>query len=95
MREPKLNEEGSRAVQLSKHLNHRDAPPERHERRYYSDDDLCEMFNVSKSMTRRWRETGLIEYLRAPGATTIRYTRDQIADLEKRLTQRAKGRRKE
>lgn len=63
-------------------------------KKYYSDDELCELFDVSKSMTRRWREMGLIEYLRAPGATTIRYSRDQIAAFEKRLTQRAKGRRK-
>lgn len=76
-------------MQLSKHLNQSGAPPELR-KVYYSDDDLCEMFGVSRSMTRRWRLTGLIEYLKAPGARTIRYTRQQIADFEKRLTQRAK-----
>jgi len=67
------------------------------EKKYYTDDDLCEMFEVSKRTTARWREDGLIEYLRAPGATTIRYSRKQIADFEERLTQRAgikKARRK-
>jgi hypothetical protein len=68
------------------------APPEK---RYYTDDELCEMWGVSKRTTARWREQQLIGYLRAPGSQTIRYSRQHVAEFEKRLDHKPKGRQRD
>jgi hypothetical protein len=60
------------------------------DKKYYTDDELCDLFSVSKRTTARWRESGMIGFLRAPGSTVIRYSRQHLLDFEARLEHRAK-----
>lgn len=61
------------------------------DKKIFTDDDLRELFQVSRRTTARWRETRVIAYLKAPGSAAIRYSRDQVAAFIRRMEQRAKG----
>jgi hypothetical protein len=60
------------------------------DKRYYTDEDLQRMFEVSKRTTARWRKMKMIGYLRAPGSQVIRYSRAQIEAFERSLEVKAK-----
>jgi excisionase family DNA binding protein len=62
---------------------------------YYTDEEVCERFQVSKRTTKRWRDDGLIKFFRVRGSTLIRYKAQEVADFETRnehkAIQRGKG----
>lgn len=86
---PKNGERG-RAVLAEKEITSSPAPL----KRYYTDDELCELFQVSKRTTFRWRELGMIGFMRVPGSQHIRYTRAHIEAFEKRGDVEAKQARR-
>jgi len=49
---------------------------------YYTDAELCERFGVSTRTTKRWRDAGLIKFIRPPGSTMIRYRAKAIDEFE-------------
>lgn len=58
-------------------------------KRYYTDEELCELFDCSKRTTKRWRDTNQIGFLRAPGSQLIRYSRAQLEAFEKKIEHKA------
>jgi len=59
------------------------------DKRYYTDEELCELFDCSKRTTKRWRDTNQIGFLRAPGSQLIRYSRAQLEAFEKKIEHKA------
>jgi excisionase family DNA binding protein len=61
-----------------------------HPKRLLTDDEVAERFSVSRRTTARWREQGLIGFLRLPGGQKVLYLAQHVVDFETRLVERAK-----
>jgi predicted site-specific integrase-resolvase len=54
---------------------------------YFTDAELCELFQVGPQVTWRWRKQKMIGYLRTPTGT-IRYLRKHVEEFERRFEQK-------
>jgi predicted site-specific integrase-resolvase len=57
-------------------------------KKYFTDSELCAMYDVSPQTTLRWRKQKKIAYLRTPSGT-IRYLRRHVEEFEARCEQKA------
>ncbi len=53
------------------------------ERRYYTEKELCEMFNITRKTAFEWRSKNMIGFLRTPSGL-IRYRQADIDEYDRR-----------
>lgn len=53
------------------------------EKRYYTEKEFCEMFDISRKTAFQWREKKLIGFMRTPTGT-IRYRHSDLEEYERR-----------
>lgn len=58
------------------------------DKKYFTDAELCAMFQVSPQTTARWRKQRKIGFWRTSSGT-IRYTKAHVEEFERRFEQRA------
>jgi len=59
------------------------------EKHYYTDKEFCEMMEIDRRTSKRWREKRLIGYIRTPTGK-IRYLQRHIEAFDKRNERKAK-----
>lgn len=53
------------------------------ERRYYTEKEFCELFNITRKTASRWRKQKTIGFMRTPTGL-IRYRQSDIDEYERR-----------
>jgi excisionase family DNA binding protein len=59
-------------------------------KKYLTQKEVADLFRVSQSTIKNWRDAGLLEYFQPPGSTRVLYPREAIEQFEKNYTRRVK-----
>jgi hypothetical protein len=59
-------------------------------KKYLTQKEVADLFRVSQSTIKNWRDAGLLEYFQPPGSTRVLYPRESIEQFEKNYTRRVK-----
>lgn len=60
------------------------------EKKYLTQREVAELFRVSQSTVKNWRDAGLLEYFQPSGSTRVLYPRASIEEFEINYTRRLK-----
>ena len=60
------------------------------EKKYLTQKEVADLFRVSQSTVKNWRDAGLLEYFQPPGSTRVLYPRKAIEEFERNYTRRVK-----
>jgi excisionase family DNA binding protein len=60
------------------------------DKKYLTQKEVAELFRVSQSTVKNWRDAGLLEYFQPPGSTRVLYPRASIEEFERNYTRRVK-----
>jgi excisionase family DNA binding protein len=60
------------------------------QKKYLTQKEVADLFRVSQSTIKAWRDAGLLEYLQPPGSSRVLYPREAIEAFERNYTRRAK-----
>lgn len=63
---------------------------EQTEKRYYTEEEFCELMDISRKTAFQWRKKKIIGFIRTPTGV-IRYPREAIEKFDQRNSVRAKG----
>ena len=61
------------------------------DKKYMTQKEVADLFRVSPSTIKNWRDGGLLEYLQPPGSTRVLYPRKSVEALEEICTKRKKA----
>jgi hypothetical protein len=59
-------------------------------KKYLTQKEVADLFRVSQSTIKAWRDAGLLEYFQPPGSSRVLYPRESIEAFEKNYTRRVK-----
>ena len=59
-------------------------------KKYLTQKEVAELFRVSQSTVKNWRDAGLLEYFQPPGSTRVLYPKASIEEFESNYTRRVK-----
>ena len=59
-------------------------------KKYLTQKEVADLFRVSQSTVKNWRDAGLLEYFQPPGSTRVLYPRKAIEEFEGNYTRRVK-----
>lgn len=60
------------------------------DKKYLTQKEVAELFRVSQSTVKNWRDAGLLEYFQPPGSTRVLYPKAAIEEFESNYTRRVK-----
>ena len=52
------------------------------EKKYFTQQEVADLFRVSPGTIKNWREAGLLDYLQVPGSTRVLYPIDAVRRFE-------------
>lgn len=71
-------------------MTYRRSPMTDAPKKYLTQKEVANLFRVSQSTIKNWRDAGLLEYLQPPGSTRVLYPRESIEEFERNYTRRVK-----
>ena len=62
------------------------------DKKYLTQNEVADLFRVTPSTVKNWRDQGLLDYFQAPGSTRVLYPRESVEEFERHYTKKAKKR---
>ena len=57
---------------------------------YLTQQEVADLFRVTPSTVKNWRDAGLLDYFQPPGSSRVIYPRDSVVEFQRQHIKRAK-----